>query len=134
MMSITETNAKLTTVASDTDIKNALAQIVDKGDLTIVENVQILTLQKAVKEYMSNCAPALFSTVTKHKGNPIFKDLVLNYEFDVESDKISFEAEYSTFLTESWTFDTLNKITLGRDHIPYPNAESLLDKFILFED
>ncbi len=133
-MSITETNAKLTTVASDTDIKNALAQIVDKGKLTIIENVQVLTLQKAVKEYMSNCAPALFSTVTKHKGNPVFNDLVLNYTFENDSGRVAFEAEYSLFLAESWTFDNINKIILTRNHIPYPNAESLLDKFILFED
>jgi len=133
-MSITETNAKLTRVASNTDIKNALAQIVDNDNLTIIENMNILVLQKAVKVYMENCAPALFATVTKYKGNPVFKDLVLSYTFENQSDEDAFLVEYNDFLAESWTFDTLDRITLTRAHIPYPNAESLLDKFILFED
>lgn len=131
---ITETNAILTTVASDTSVKNALAQIVDNNNLSVVENVQVLSLQIAVKNYMENCAPALFSTVRKHNGNPVFIDLVLTYTFNNDTDKANFEIEYAEFLEEEWTFNNLDKLTLTRTHIPYANAETLLDKFITFED
>lgn len=131
---ITETNAILTTVASDTSVKNTLATIVDNDNLSIAENIQILGMQIAIKTYMENCAPALFSTVRKHNGNPVFDDLVLTYTFSSDTDKANFEIEYAEFLAAEWTFESLDKITLTRSHIPYPNAETLLDKFIAFED
>jgi len=121
-------------VASDTTLVDALGEIITNDNLTFTENVAVLSMQKTVKEYMNNCAPATFSTVMKYNGNPVYENLVLTYTFDSDDDKALFEADYQEFLSAYYTFVELNRITLARSHIPYPNAEALLDKFILFED
>lgn len=133
-MSITELNSRLLVKASDTTIADALAMIIENDNMSMMENVAVLRMQQAVKQYMNNCAPATFATVTKYNGNPVYENLVLTYTFPTQQDEDAFESEYQEFLAQSWTFLELNKITLTRNHIPYPNAESLLSNFILFED
>ena len=133
-MAITELNSKLLVKASDTTMKDALGMIIENDNMTFIENIEVLRMLQEVKRYMENCAPATCATVRKYNGNPIYNNLVLTYDFPTQQDEDAFEAEYQSFLAESWTFLELNKITLTRNHIPYPNAETLLSNFILFED